>query len=86
MERSAPLAAGGFRRRPGGRDSRPLEQERRQLLQSLAQTRTLISQAYGGFNTTDDADLIDSYVYEINALQSRYNYLIRRAKELEVSL
>ena len=80
------MAAGGFIRRPGGRDSRHLEQERRQLLQSLAQIRTLISQAYGGFNTTDDADLIDSYVYEINALQSRYNYLIRRAKELEVSL
>ena len=80
------MAAGGFIRRPGGRDSRHLEQERRQLLQSLAQTRTLISQAYGGFNTTDDADRIDSSVYEIQALQSRYNYLIRRAKELEVSL
>ena len=56
------------------------------MLSSLAQTRALISQAYGGFNTTDDTDLIDSYVYEINALQSRYNYLLRRAKELEATL
>lgn len=77
------MAARGFTLRPSGRKGKCREQERQQLLQSLAQTRTLISQAYGGFNTTDDNDLIDSYVYEINALQSRYNYLLRRVKELE---
>ena len=70
----------------GSRDRKQREQERKVLLSSLAQTRALISQAYGGFNTTDDTDLIDSYVYEINALQSRYNYLLRRAKELEATM
>ena len=70
----------------GSRDRKQREQVRKVLLRSLAQTRALISQAYGGFNTTDDTDLIDSYVYEINALQSRYNYLLRRAKELEATL
>ena len=70
----------------GSRDRKQREQERKVLLSSLAQTRALISQPYGGFNTTDDTDLIDSYVYEINALQSRYNYLLRRAKELEATL
>ena len=49
----------------------------------LAQTRTLIAQAYSGFNTAHDADLIESYVFEINALQSRYSYLLRRVKELD---
>ena len=53
------------------------------LLESLAQTRTLIAQAYSGFNTAHDADLIESYVFEINALQSRYSYLLRRVKELD---
>ena len=57
--------------------------ERQELLHSLSQTRTLINQAYGAFNTTSDSDLIESYVYEINALQARYNYLLRRVKELE---
>ena len=57
------------------------ERERRALLESLAQTRTLIAQAYSGFNTAHDADLIESYVFEINALQSRYSYLLRRVKE-----
>ena len=42
-----------------------------------------IQQAYGGFNTVCDSDLIESYVFEIKALQSRYDYLLRRVKELE---
>lgn len=59
------------------------EEERRDLMQSLSRTRTLISQAYGGFNNTSDSDLIESYVFEINSLHARYNYLLRRVKELE---
>ena len=59
------------------------EEERQELLRSLSRTRTLINQAYGGFNSTSDNDLIESYVFEINALQARYNYLLRRVKELE---
>ena len=57
------------------------EEERQELLRSL--TRTLINQAYGGFNSASDSDLIESYVFEINSLQARYNYLLRRVKELE---
>ena len=60
-----------------------LHAERQELMNSLSQTRTLINQAYGCFNTTSDSDLIESYVYEINALQARYNYLLRRFKALE---
>lgn len=61
----------------------PSQEARRELMSSLAHTRALINQAYGGFNTTSDSDLIESYVFEINALQARYNYLLRRVKELE---
>jgi len=61
----------------------PTQEERRDLMQSLNHTRTLINQAYGGFNTASDSDLIESYVFEINSLQARYNYLLRRMKELE---
>ena len=71
-------------RRSSSRRNDPLqEEERRELMSSLAHTRTLINQAYGGFNSANDADLIESYVFEINALQARYNYLLRRVKELE---
>ena len=67
------------------RQSDPNLEARQELLNSLNHTKTLINQAYGGFNTASDADLIESYVFEINALQARYNYLLRRVKELEAT-
>ena len=67
-----------FRRRRTAEDP-----ERRALLEGLGQTRALIAQAYAGFNAAGDPDLIESYVFEINALQARYAYLRRRVKELE---
>ena len=68
-----------FSRRPAS----PHSAEREQLMQSLAHTRLLINQAYSGFNSASDEELIESFVFEINALQSRYSYLLRRIKELE---
>ena len=59
------------------------EGELRALKEGLERTRVLINQAYAGYNGTDDPDLIESYVYEINALQARYAYLLRRVKGLE---
>lgn len=59
------------------------QQDRRDLAEGLAQTSRLINQAYQSFNAVRDPDLIESYVYEINALQSRYAYLLRRLKELD---
>ena len=61
----------------------PREEERRTLAQCLAQPSRQIAQAYQGFNAVQDPDLIESYVYEINSLQSRYSYLLRQMKELE---
>lgn len=64
----------------------PRDEERRGLLQSLTCTRALIAQAYSGFNTAGDPDLIESYVFEINSLEARYSYLLRRVKELDGAL
>ena len=61
----------------------PAQQERQELLEGLARTRVLINQAYACFNRESDPDLIESYVFEINALQSRYSYLLRRVRELD---
>ena len=69
-----------FPRRRRGEAEDP---ERLGLLEGLGQTRALIAQAYAGFNAAGDPDLIESYVFEINALQARYSYLLRRVKELE---
>ena len=64
------------------RADRELEEERRTLLEGMRQTKLSINQAYAGFNFTQDPDLIESYVYEINALQARYSYLLRRMRAL----
>ena len=61
----------------------PEQEERQALLEGLERTKILIHQAYACFNRADDPDLIESYVFEINALQSRYSYLLKRVRELE---
>lgn len=60
----------------------PESEERQGLVEGLSRTRVLIAQAYEGFNRATDSDLIESYVFEINALQARYSYLLKRVKEL----
>ncbi len=68
-----------------GRRPEPEPSERQDLLESLAATRVQINQAYSCFDTAQDPELVESFVYEINALQSRYSYLLRRIKELEAA-
>ena len=63
----------------------PEQEERQALLDGLERTKILIHQAYACFNQESDPDLIESYVFEINALQSRYSYLLKRVRELEES-
>ena len=77
--------AATLRPSPFRRAGDPCAAERQALTAALTGTRTLINQAYSSFNGTCDADLIESYVYEINALQARYNYLLRRLKALEAT-
>jgi len=59
------------------------EEEKRELHACMEQVRCSLNQAYAAFNMADDADLIEACVFEINALQARYNYLLRQAKWLE---
>ena len=61
----------------------PDEAERRALMSSLSRTRAQINQAYGCFNQTSDGDLIESYVFEINALQAKHSYVLRQMRALE---
>ena len=59
-------------------------EDRQTLEESLEHTRVLLAQAYAGFNYAADGELVESYVYEIQALQTRYSYLLRQRKALEV--
>lgn len=57
-----------------------------ELERALEETRLLMAQAYNGFNTVTDSELLDSYIYEIQALRCRYSYLLRQRKETEAEL
>lgn len=50
------------------------------LKDSIEKTRQALEIAYSGFNNALETDLIDSYIYEINALQKRYNHLTALAE------
>lgn len=69
--------------RKRGRDCR--QEERRCLMEGVAQTRVQLNQAYAQFNLHSDPDLVDACVYEINALRSRYSYLVRQVKRLDAA-
>lgn len=45
------------------------------LMDSINKTRRDLEIAYAGFDNAVDADMIDSYIYEIKALQMRYQHL-----------
>ena len=70
----------------GRKDKRQEKQRaalRAELEKSLEETRLMMAQAYLGFNSAADGDLVESYIYEIQALRSRYSYLLRQRKALE---
>lgn len=69
--------------RSGRRQATAREEERRQLMEGMRETRTQLNHAYAQFNFYSDPDLVDACVYEINALQSRYSYYVRRMKQMD---
>lgn len=58
----------------------------RALLQDLQTLRQQIEQVDANFNMTTDEDLVESYIYESNALAARYRYLLREVKEQKARL
>lgn len=55
------------------------------LLADLTQTKNNLDSAYANFQNVVDPDLIDSYIYEVNAMQLRYKFLLGRLKQIEDS-
>lgn len=52
-----------------------LDLEPSDLRKDMEKTRKALETAYSGFNNCTDFDLIDGYVYEINALQRKLSHL-----------
>lgn len=55
--------------------------EHNYLQSELEQTQNALESAYSVFQNVTDPDLIDSSIYEINAIQIRYKFLLEKAKK-----
>ena len=58
---------------------------RQQLMEDLARTKSALDRAYSNFENVVDPDLVDSSIYEVQAVQLRYRFLLRQASLLEES-
>lgn len=55
------------------------------LLDDLQKTQSELDLAYSNFENVVDQDLIDSCIYQVNAVQLRYKFLLGRVKQIEDS-
>ncbi len=55
------------------------------LRAELETTKKSLDTAHSNFENVVDQDLIDCYIYEVNAAQLRYTFLLKKLKEYEES-
>ena len=60
------------------------EISREQLLSDLKRTKTALDDAYSNFEQVVDPDLVDSYIYQVNAVQKRYHFLLKQVQMLDL--
>jgi len=53
------------------------------LINEINKTKLALESAYSNFENVVDHDLIDSCIYEMNAVQNRYRFLLKQAKAAE---
>ena len=63
------------------KEDREAMEQYRGLLRDLELLRAQIERVDSNFNMTTDEDLVESYIYESNALAARYRFLFHFAKE-----
>lgn len=60
--------------------------EERHLLSEIEKTKWALDSAYSNFENVIEPDLIDCYIYELNAAQKRYKFLLEKAKQSNISV
>lgn len=58
--------------------------DERYLLEEIRLAQNAMESAYSNFEQATEPDLIDSYIYLINATSTKYKFLLERAKALEI--
>lgn len=60
--------------------------DERNILTEIRLAQNALDSAYSNFREATEPDLIDCYIYMINASTKRYKFLIERAKSLNISI
>lgn len=58
--------------------------QEQELIQSIQRAKDEIDTVYNNFQYATDPYMIDSYIYELKALQMKYEYLLKCAKQLRM--
>ncbi len=61
------------------------EKKRKELIHDIKLTQAAMNTAYSNFENVVDVDLIDCYIYELQAIQKRYHFLLTLMKQLDNS-
>ena len=64
-------------------DSDEISETKENLLEDLKKTRYALEVAYSGFDNVTDPDLIDCYIYQVNAILKRYKFLLEKITRKE---
>ena len=60
--------------------------EKEQLLKEIDSTVVALESVYSKFENVTEPDLIDCAIFELNAIQKRYHYLLKQIKELDKAM
>ena len=66
------------------RKKNPVIRAREDLIKEIEDLKQALETTNFNFENTCDPDLIDSYIYEMNAISFRYRYLLRQMREMEL--
>jgi len=58
------------------------EKQTNMLLDDLRKAKEALETAYNGFDNVVEPDLIDCYIYELNSVITRYDYLLEQVRKL----
>lgn len=67
----------------GLRKKNPVTMARENLIKEIEDLNQALETANSNFENVCDPDLIDSYIYEMNAISFRYRYLLKQMRKLE---
>ena len=56
---------------------------RQELLNEIEEIKLSLETAHSNFDNASDPDLVDSCIYEMNAIQYKYKYLLKQMRKME---